>query len=162
MYFRFTFLTHTQLAATVTGITDDLDKFSLICQRSTAEPDDTSDFNFLQGLSLKYEYEWPLNLLFSPTTIERYNNIFRFLLIIRTYQYEIQRVWAKQTWRAKSAKDVPSNNKIITLRNYLMFFLNNMQYYIQVDVLESEFLSAIRNCEITKITHILLQVNLEF
>lgn len=128
-----------ELAATVTGITDDLDKFSLICQRSTAEPDDTSDFNFLQGLSLKYEYEWPLNLLFSPTTIERYNNIFRFLLIIRTYQYEIQRVWAKQTWRAKSAKDVPSNNKIITLRNYLMFFLNNMQYYIQVDVLESQF-----------------------
>ncbi|EDW87945.1 gamma-tubulin complex component 4 homolog [Drosophila yakuba] len=136
-----------EIAATLTGISDDLDKFSLSCQRTSGEPDENSDFHFLQGLSLKYEYEWPLNLLFSPKTIERYNKIFRFLLIIRTFQYEIQRVWAKQTWKAK-CMDVPLNSKIISLRNYLMFFLNNMQYYIQVDVLESQFgilLNVIKN-----------------
>nr|XP_016945410.1 gamma-tubulin complex component 4 homolog isoform X2 [Drosophila suzukii] len=127
-----------ELAATVMGISDDLDHFSLSCQRSTGEPDESSDFHILQGLNLKYSYEWPLNLLFSPKAIERYNKIFRFLLIIRTFQYEIQRVWAKQTWKAKSLP-APLDNKIINLRNHIMFFLNNMQYYIQVDVLESQF-----------------------
>ncbi|XP_017042839.1 gamma-tubulin complex component 4 homolog isoform X2 [Drosophila ficusphila] len=127
-----------ELAATVMGITDDLEKFSLTYQRISGEPEETSDFHILQGLTLKYTYEWPLNLLFSPKAIERYNKIFRFLLIIRTFQYEIQRVWAKQTWKAKTER-IALNNKIVNLRNHLMFFLNNMQYYIQVDVLESQF-----------------------
>uniref|UniRef100_A0A6P4FZF2 Gamma-tubulin complex component n=1 Tax=Drosophila rhopaloa TaxID=1041015 RepID=A0A6P4FZF2_DRORH len=127
-----------ELAATVMGISDDLENFSLSCQRSTSDPDESCDFHVLQGLNLKYTYEWPLNLLFSPKAIERYNIIFRFLLIIRTFQYEIQRVWAKQTWKAKR-EPTALNNKIISLRNHLMFFLNNMQYYIQVDVLESQF-----------------------
>ncbi|XP_017075670.2 gamma-tubulin complex component 4 homolog [Drosophila eugracilis] len=127
-----------ELAAAVTGTSDDLEKFSLTYVRSTGEPEESSDFHILQGITLKYTYEWPLNLLFSPKAIERYNKIFRFLLIIRTFQYEIQRVWAKQTWKAKNLPN-PLDNKIITLRNHLMFFLNNMQYYIQVDVLESQF-----------------------
>ncbi|XP_017121165.1 gamma-tubulin complex component 4 homolog [Drosophila elegans] len=127
-----------EIAATVMGISDDLENFSLTCQRSISEPDESCDFHILQCLNLKYTYEWPLNLLFSPKAIERYNRIFRFLLIIRTFQYDIQRVWAKQTFQAKRMP-TSLNTKIINLRNHLMFFLNNMQYYIQVDVLESQF-----------------------
>ncbi|XP_022225572.2 gamma-tubulin complex component 4 homolog isoform X2 [Drosophila obscura] len=136
-----------ELAATVMGITDDLENFSLTVQKTIEESDENCEFRILENLHLKYIYEWPLNLLFSPKAIERYNQIFRFLLIIRKLQYDLQQVWTIQTLAAKS-KSGPINMRMMNLLNQLMFFLNNMQYYIQVDVLESQFsilINAIRN-----------------
>ncbi|SPP81706.1 gamma-tubulin complex component 4 homolog [Drosophila guanche] len=136
-----------ELAATVMGITDDLENFSLSVQKTIGESDEHCDFRIFENLHLKYIYEWPLNLLFSPKAIERYNQIFRFLLTIRKLQYDLQQVWTTQTLAAKS-KSGHINMRMMNLLNQLMFFLNNMQYYIQVDVLESQFsilINAIRN-----------------
>ncbi|KAH8341303.1 hypothetical protein KR059_002203 [Drosophila kikkawai] len=127
-----------QLAATGLRITDDLENFTLSSLRNSEEPDESYDFQVLQSMHLKYIYEWPLNLLFSPKAIERYNKIFRFLLIIRGLQYQMQRVWATQTWTEK-AESGGTNIRVMNLRNHLLFFLNNLQYYIQVDVLECQF-----------------------
>ncbi|KAH8249199.1 hypothetical protein KR032_007173, partial [Drosophila birchii] len=127
-----------ELAATGLRITDDLENFSLTSLRNTEEPDESYEFQDLQSMHLKYIYEWPLNLLFSPKAIERYNKIFRFLLIIRGLQYQMQRVWAKQTWTEK-VESSGTNIRVMNLRNHLLFYLNNLQYYIQVDVLESQF-----------------------
>ncbi|XP_017153107.1 gamma-tubulin complex component 4 homolog isoform X2 [Drosophila miranda] len=127
-----------ELAATVMGITDDLENFSLSVQRTIGESDENCEFRILENLHLKYIYEWPLNLLFSPKAIERYNQIFRFLLIIRKLQYDLQQVWTTQILAAKLMSG-PKNMKMMNLLNQLMFFLNNLQYYIQVDVLESQF-----------------------
>ncbi|XP_017025949.1 gamma-tubulin complex component 4 homolog isoform X2 [Drosophila kikkawai] len=122
-----------ELAATGLRITDDLENFSLSSLRNSEEPDESYDFQVLQSMHLKYIYEWPLNLLFSPKAIERYNKIFRFLLIIRGLQYQMQRVWATQTWTEK-AESGGTNIRVMNLRNHLLFFLNNLQYYIQVSL----------------------------
>ncbi|KAH8328087.1 hypothetical protein KR067_003903, partial [Drosophila pandora] len=136
--FSFNTSEYFQIAATVMGIADDLENFTLGYIKSNADPDESFDFQVFQCLHLKYTFQWPLNLLFSPKAMERYNAIFRYLLIIRNLQFEMQRAWAKQTWLAKHLPaDV--HIKAMNLRNHLMFFLNNMQYYIQVDVLESQF-----------------------
>ncbi|EDW28313.1 GL19136 [Drosophila persimilis] len=127
-----------ELAATVMGITDDLENFSLSVQKTIGELDENSEFRILENLHLKYIYKWPLNLLFSPKAIERYNQIFRFLLIIRKLQYDLQQVWKTQIL-AEKLMSGPKNMKMMNLLNQLMFFLNNLQYYIQVDVLESQF-----------------------
>lgn len=52
------------------------------------------------------------------------------------------------------------------LRNNLLFFINNLQYYLQVDVLESQFatmMTTINNCrdfEVVQRAHTLFQANI--
>lgn len=45
------------------------------------------------GLSLDFEVDWPLHLILGPDTIEKYNQIFRFLLPIKRTQLELQDAW---------------------------------------------------------------------
>ncbi|XP_043068514.2 gamma-tubulin complex component 4 homolog isoform X1 [Drosophila bipectinata] len=127
-----------EIAATVMGMADDIENFTLSYLKANADPDESFDFHVFQCLHLKFTFQWPLNLLFSPKAIERYNTIFRYLLIIRNLQFEMQRAWAKQTCLARH-EPADVHIKAMNLRNHLMFFLNNMQYYIQVDVLESQY-----------------------
>ncbi|EDV98987.1 gamma-tubulin complex component 4 homolog [Drosophila grimshawi] len=126
-----------EIASNVMGISDDLENFSLSVIKTSIDLDETCEFENFQNLHLKYIYKWPLNLLFSPTTVERYNTVFRFLLIVRKLQYDLELVWANHKWAGKTPN--PVNAKIMHFRNHLMFFLNNLQYYIQVDVLECQF-----------------------
>ena len=51
-------------------------------------------------------------------------------------QYELHMLWRKHTRESKNKKN--QNIRVIHLRNELMFFVDNLQYYIQVDVLESK------------------------
>jgi gamma-tubulin complex component 4 len=41
------------------------------------------------GLSLIYNCQWPLHLMFSPDVTEKYNTLFRFLLPIKRVQLEL-------------------------------------------------------------------------
>lgn len=88
-------------------------------------------------MQLSYKINWPLHLLFSPKALDRYNQVFRFLLLIKRMQYELHMLWCTQTRQSKLQKS--QNLHVMQLRNQLMFFIDNLQYYIQVDVLESQF-----------------------
>ncbi|ALC39285.1 Grip75, partial [Drosophila busckii] len=124
-------------AANVMGITDDLDNFTLSVQKSSIDFDESCEYATLQNLQLKYVCKWPLNLLFSPIVNEGYNKVFRFLLIVKKLQYNLHLVWARHKWASKLKQPVSLN--IMNFRNHLMFFMDNLQYYIQVDVLESQY-----------------------
>ncbi|KAH8306684.1 hypothetical protein KR044_006527, partial [Drosophila immigrans] len=126
-----------EIASNEMGIVDELENFTLSVQKHSNDLEENCEFGIWQNLHLKYKYKWPLNLLFSPTTIERYNNVFRHLLIIRKLQYDLHLIWARHKWVAKIG--TPVDVKIMNFRNHLTFFLDNLQYYIQVDVLESQF-----------------------
>ncbi|KAH8287908.1 hypothetical protein KR018_006964 [Drosophila ironensis] len=122
-----------QIAATVVGITEELEHFTLRFVKTEGDPDESCEFQSFQCLQLKYTFQWPLNLLFSPKAIEQYNIIFRYLLIIRNLHFQLQK-----NWKAKGATG-NVNIKVMNLRNHLLFFLNNLQYYIQSDVIEIQF-----------------------
>ncbi|XP_030384800.1 gamma-tubulin complex component 4 homolog [Scaptodrosophila lebanonensis] len=126
-----------EVAAHIMGMTDDLEHFSLIVQNSNVDFDGFCEFDIFQNFYLKYIYKWPLNLLFSPKVVKQYNKVFRFLLVLRKLQYDLHLVWANHTSAAKRKQ--PINGNVLKMRNYLMFFLDNLQYYIQVDVVESQF-----------------------
>lgn len=46
-------------------------------------------------LSINYAVPWPLELLFTPTVIEAYNHIFRFLLRIKRIQVKMVAAWLR-------------------------------------------------------------------
>nr|CAD7401208.1 unnamed protein product [Timema cristinae] len=91
------------------------------------------------GLTLKYRVSWPLHLLFSESVLTNYNEMFHFLIRVKKVQIELHDVWISHM--QTKTKNVSLCEPIVwQLRMNLMFFVDNLQYYLQVDVLESQYM----------------------
>ncbi|GCB82485.1 hypothetical protein scyTo_0021624, partial [Scyliorhinus torazame] len=86
------------------------------------------------------------------------NIVFKYLLSVRRVQAELQHCWAVQMQR----KHLTSNKSDAVkwrLRNHMAFLVDNLQYYLQVDVLESQFsqllqeINSIRDFESIRLAH---------
>ncbi|XP_073819750.1 gamma-tubulin complex component 4 [Musca autumnalis] len=125
-------------AAHSIGVSEELEQFSVSMPKAHPESDESLEFGYLQLIQLQYKINWPLHLLFSPKVLERYNVLFRFLILIKKMQYDLHMIWCKSSRKFK-LKSADHKVKVMLLRNELMFFVDNLQYYIQVDVLDSQF-----------------------
>ncbi|CAF1386811.1 unnamed protein product [Rotaria sordida] len=68
-----------------------------------------------------------MKAFFSENSKQRYNDIFHLLIILRYVQNELNNLWL-------ILKNQHKNSLILHLRNAMSFFINNFQYYIQIDV----------------------------
>ncbi|XP_054711402.1 gamma-tubulin complex component 4-like [Uloborus diversus] len=101
------------------------------------------------SIGLLYDVPHPLHVLITSSTIDRYNVIFRFLLSVRKVQMELHQCWALQM-RMKTARHEPSFMLLWQLRSHMSFLIDNFQYYILVDVLESCFSNLMEKMESVK------------
>ncbi|KAK0098798.1 hypothetical protein PV326_003139 [Microctonus aethiopoides] len=99
-------------------------------QKDREDPIDKQGWGMI---ALQYRVIWPLQLLFNPKTLNDYNTIFRFLLRVKKTQINLWNLWT-ELMRSKNI-DIG----VLQLRNNLVFILDNLQYYLQVDVLESQY-----------------------
>uniref|UniRef100_A0A182T2J3 Gamma-tubulin complex component n=1 Tax=Anopheles maculatus TaxID=74869 RepID=A0A182T2J3_9DIPT len=134
-----------QLAANSINVGEDIEQFSFeLPGKDEVEDSFCYETKSAVGhIMLKYKVKWPLHLLFSPRILDRYNEMFRFLLRIKKIQHDLLQIWSYQRERR-----IKHNSEVVQLRNKLMFLINNLQYYLQVDVLESQFailMAAIAN-----------------
>lgn len=90
-----------------------------------------------QNLRLDYHAKWPLYKLFTPAVQDKYNAIFTFLLDVRRAQYRLQQLWITQM-RTKFHRKSEMDRLQWTLRHHMSLLIDNIQYYLQVDVLESQ------------------------
>ncbi|TPP61261.1 Gamma-tubulin complex component [Fasciola gigantica] len=99
------------------------------------------------------------DLVFSKHVCRGYDRLFRYLAAIRRAQVSLQQFWADQTalWRhncarkqfgprasaAVAAGEISPAQSIIDcrllIRNHMAFIVENLQYYLQVDVIDSQF-----------------------
>ncbi|XP_022106638.1 gamma-tubulin complex component 4-like [Acanthaster planci] len=109
-------------------------------------------------LGMTYNVQWPLHTLFNAAALEKYNTLFRFLLSIKRVQLELQQCWALQMQR-KHAPAEQSDASKWRLRSHMAFLVDNLQYYLQVDVLETQFtqlidkISSTRDFEAVRLAH---------
>lgn len=96
-------------------------------------------------IRLNFNVKWPLHLFFSPLVLDRYGELFSFLLQIRQIQYDLHLVW-----HMHREKKVTGNSVLSQLRNKMLFLIDNLQYYLQVDVLESQFCALINAVQNSK------------
>ncbi|KAB7498659.1 Gamma-tubulin complex component 4 [Armadillidium nasatum] len=111
-----------------------LDKF-IVSYQETKQPKEVSVWS---NLRIEYLTKWPLHKFFCPSVQDKYNAILHFLLEIREVQLRLQDLFVTQ----KNNKAFRSHNLSLlcwTLRHHMCLMLCNLQYYIQVDVLESQF-----------------------
>ncbi|MEQ2158345.1 Gamma-tubulin complex component 4, partial [Goodea atripinnis] len=84
-----------------------------------------------------------------PLVVVRYNVVFRYLLSVRRVQSQLQHCWALQMQR-KHLKSSQSDAVKWRLRNHMAFLIDNLQYYLQVDVLESQFSQLLQQINSTR------------
>ncbi|KAE8697920.1 Gamma-tubulin complex component 4-like protein [Hibiscus syriacus] len=106
------------------------------------------------GIALEYSVDWPLQLFFTQEVLSKYCRIFQYLLRLKRTQMELEKSWASvmhqdHTDFAKHRND-QMNCSISQLRRqrfrpmwrvreHMAFLIRNLQFYIQVDVIESQW-----------------------
>lgn len=76
------------------NISEDIEQFSYYVPKEMVENYEHKACSFISSITLKYKVKWPLHLLFSPKILERYNEMFRFLLKIKKAQFDLLEVWS--------------------------------------------------------------------
>lgn len=90
------------------------------------------------NLSIQYKFKYPMKAFFSENCKQRYNDIFHLLIVLRYVQIELNSLWL-------ALKTRDQHSLVWHLRNAMSFFIDNFQYYIQIDVLEYKYQQLIRS-----------------
>lgn len=108
-------------------------------------------------IEMNFEIIWPLHIIFHPGAMNLYNKLFNFLLRIKKAQYDLEMLWLNHMEGKHNI-----HRGIWTLRNTLLFLINNLQYYMQVDVIEAQF--AVLNKSITNAQNVenIIKLHAEF
>ncbi|KAD6120197.1 hypothetical protein E3N88_11468 [Mikania micrantha] len=106
------------------------------------------------GITLEYSVDWPLKFFFTEEVLTRYRRIFQYLLRLKRTQIELEKSWESvmQQGHLDFAKrhNNHENNKTSQqtqqqlrpmwwVREHMVFLIRNLQFYIQVDVIESQW-----------------------
>ncbi|XP_065860460.1 gamma-tubulin complex component 4 [Euphorbia lathyris] len=123
---------------------------------SGAALSNTSSDMFSDGwacISLEYAVDWPLQLFFTQEVLSKYLKVFQYLLRLKRTQMELEKSWASVMHQDHTdfAKHRNDHNCSISqqrrqrfrpmwrVREHMAFLIRNLQFYIQVDVIESQW-----------------------
>uniref|UniRef100_A0A1D1XWR6 Gamma-tubulin complex component n=1 Tax=Anthurium amnicola TaxID=1678845 RepID=A0A1D1XWR6_9ARAE len=106
------------------------------------------------GIALEYSVDWPLQLFFTQEVLSKYLRVFQYLIRLKRTQMELEKSWASVMHQdhidfAKHRKDRKkcsisqqrrqSARPMWRVREHMAFLIRNLQFYIQVDVIESQW-----------------------
>ena len=79
--------------------------------------------------------------------IEKYNSIFKFLLLVRRTQSALHSLWSDSMFSNRAARrrgvreekgDNEDTDTVTQTRQHMIFLVDNLQYYLMADVLDSQ------------------------
>ncbi|XP_043721318.1 gamma-tubulin complex component 4 isoform X1 [Telopea speciosissima] len=106
------------------------------------------------GIALEYSVDWPLQLFFTQEVLSKYRRVFQYLLRLKRTQMELEKSWASVMHQDHTDFAKHRNNRINysasqqrrqrcrpmwRVREHMAFLIRNLQFYIQVDVIESQW-----------------------
>ncbi|KAK8960428.1 hypothetical protein KSP40_PGU001175 [Platanthera guangdongensis] len=105
-------------------------------------------------IALEYSVNWPLQLLFTPEVLSKYLKVFQYLIRLKRTQMELEKLWAGAMHqdhvdfanhrRDKKNFSLSQHHRLRIrpmwrVREHMTFLIRNLQFYIQVDVIESQW-----------------------
>ncbi|KNA21461.1 hypothetical protein SOVF_042960 [Spinacia oleracea] len=114
----------------------------------------TADVDGWDGITLEYSIDWPLQLFFTQEVLSKYCRVFQYLLRLKRTQMELEKSWASVMHQDHSDFAKHRNERIKCsnsqqrrqrfrpmwrVREHMAFLIRNLQFYIQVDVIESQW-----------------------
>uniref|UniRef100_A0A803LTJ6 Gamma-tubulin complex component n=1 Tax=Chenopodium quinoa TaxID=63459 RepID=A0A803LTJ6_CHEQI len=121
---------------------------------SVASTNTTADVDGWDGITLEYSIDWPLQLFFTQEVLSKYCRVFQYLLRLKRTQMELEKSWASVMHQDHSDFAKHRNERIKCptsqqrrqrfrpmwrVREHMAFLIRNLQFYIQVDVIESQW-----------------------
>ncbi|KAF4364449.1 hypothetical protein F8388_007026 [Cannabis sativa] len=106
------------------------------------------------GIALEYKVDWPLQLFFTQEVLSKYSRVFQYLLRLKRTQMELEKSWASAMHQDHTDFAKHRNDRINCsvsqqrrqrfrpmwrIREHMAFLIRNLQFYIQVDVIESQW-----------------------
>ncbi|OWM80109.1 hypothetical protein CDL15_Pgr010087 [Punica granatum] len=105
------------------------------------------------GISLDYSVDWPLGLFFTQEVLSKYQKVFQYLLRLKRTQMELDKSWASVMHqdhrgfvkhKSDNTNSTPRRHRqhfkpMWRVREHMAFLIRNLQFYIQVDVIESQW-----------------------
>ncbi|WCJ22227.1 hypothetical protein M5689_004325 [Euphorbia peplus] len=105
------------------------------------------------GISLEYAIDWPLQLFFTQEVLSKYLKVFQYLLRLKRTQMELEKSWASVMHQDHTDFANHRNDRNCSIsqqrrqrfrpmwriREHMAFLIRNLQFYIQVDVIESQW-----------------------
>ncbi|XP_060536121.1 gamma-tubulin complex component 4 [Cylas formicarius] len=116
-----------------------------------------SRVNPWQRLQLNFEITWPLHIVFHPQVMALYNKLFSFLLRLKKTQINLHKVWSSHTFSQQMI-----DRRVWMLRQNLMFLVDNLQYYVQVNVIEAQFSLLLKAVKTANEFEDIIKVHQEF
>ena len=93
-------------------------------------------------MTIRFKVEWPLHLVLTREQLEAYGMVFQFLLAVKRVGEAL-----KESWQALNESRLEENNEnssnlglrmdILRLRASMAYLINNLQYHLQVDVIDT-------------------------
>lgn len=92
-----------------------------------------------ETIGLSYAVKWPLHVFFTPALLVKYSRLFRLLIGVQRAQSFLQDCWLQQSKLARCPplRGCPLMWRMMQLRSHMAHLLDSLQYYLQVDVIES-------------------------
>jgi len=112
-------------------------------------------------IKLTIETKWPLQFIFTSSVQKNYSKLFAFLSRIKKVQTTLHEIWIDT--KEKSYRKSCLNDQLITK---LMFLIDTLYTYLQLDVIEDEYflflekLSNANNFQTIKHIHDIFQTNI--
>ncbi|XP_050045471.2 gamma-tubulin complex component 4-like [Dermacentor andersoni] len=93
-----------------------------------------------ETIGLSYKVKTPLHVFFTPATMSKYSRLFRLLFGLQRAQTLLQECWVLQCKVARTGplQGCPLMRRMMQLRAEMAHLLDSLQYYLQVDVIESQ------------------------
>ncbi|GLV43445.1 Grip75 [Carabus blaptoides fortunei] len=121
------------------------------------DSDRTNVYNPWLHIQMNFEIVWPLHIIFHPGAMALYNKLFNFLMRVKKTQIDLQKLWKLHMEGKHNVY-----NGVSVLRNTLMFLINNLQYYLQVDVIEAQFAVLIKSVSNAQSVENIIKLHSEF
>lgn len=87
-----------------------------------------------EAFTLNYDVDWPLNLVLSAASLGCYQMVFRFLFYCAHVERMLSKVWVRD--KGAKLKTAAYPTVAFGLRQGMMHFVKNLQYYITVEVVD--------------------------
>lgn len=91
-----------------------------------------------EAFSFDYKVEWPLSLVIGKQAVAKYQLIFRHLFFCKHVERLLCRAWAQH----QSTKQLDLTKELLfsfRLKQRMLHFLQNFEYYMMFEVLESNW-----------------------
>ncbi|KAI8125651.1 putative gamma-tubulin complex component 2 [Lucilia cuprina] len=107
---------------------------------------DRLDLNGLECFAFRYEVKWPISLVLNHIAISKYQMLFRQLFYCKHVERQLCKIWKENSIAKKfSPQAAELYRSAFTLRQRMMNAVQNLEYYMMIEVIEPNWHIFIQN-----------------